>query len=293
MTRMGLLKKTGISLFLCFLMVAGAQARDDDGVRARAWGGTVLKADLDGHSGGYGVVNSGVSLGWRWFTLTYNNNHYSWNNVDRLPLGDKRSDPWDSLNNLDFDATFDGNFTGNLGWFAGANVYSGWEKDISDSFGAGGRLGISYKLGQNWRLRLGAFLLYHPIGVQGWPIVGLSWQPPGSEKQGLSFSIGSPATMVQYRFTPVVALRAGAHYQYGVYRLANDSAVYEQGYVMPRSVVAGLYVDVTPLQGLSLVAGVEGNLWRDIALYDDDGDKVEDWDVDSAMGFVLRLNYGF
>ncbi len=286
-----------INLLLAIIMLASTQPtqanQDYEQVKARAWGSTAFSSDMDGYDGGYSHTNAGLALSYRWFTLSYASNSYSWHNVDQLPFGNGSADPWQNLNMLDFDANFKGQFNQQVGWFAGGNVYSGWENDLSNSFGVGGRAGLDFDLGHNWRLRVGGFLMYHPVGLEGFPMVGISWAQNGADGKGWSFGLGSPVSMLQYRFSPLLAVRLSARYQYGVFRLADDSPVVEQGYVVPKSIVSGLYAELTPFKNFSLIAGLEGNLWRELIIYDDDGNERDNYDVDGGLGLALRLHYGF
>jgi hypothetical protein len=135
--------------------------------------------------------------------------------------------------------------------------------------------------------------MYHPTGMDGFPIIGLSWQEDGAERQGWSFSLGAPSTVLQYRFSPLLALSLEAGYRYGVHRLADDSPVYSAGYVRHRNIVGGFYAHLAPLEGLKITAGLEGNFWRELELYDDDGDKFVTYDIDNGLGFLLRAGYVF
>jgi hypothetical protein len=263
---------------------------------ARVWGGAVMDADVGG--GGYRVSQTGAVLHWRALTLGYKRSHYSWSRLERLPFGDRRREPWNNLQSLDLDLNFDGDLnllsqSKQLRWFAGGNVYSSWERQISNSFGLGGRCGVIYSPGPNWSFRLGVFLLHHPTGFDGFPLLGLSWRQDGAEQQGWSLTLGSPATMVQYRFNSWLALSLGARYHYGVHRLADDSPVYGAGYVRSRNFAAGIYANFTPLERLNLTVGLEGNFWRELRLYDDGGGELDNYDVDNAPGLVFSLGYLF
>jgi hypothetical protein len=273
-----------------------AAPAEPEAARARIWGDAIMNADVG--DGGYSVNQAGASLRWRMFSLSYTRSHYSWSNPGRLPFNNSNRDPWDTLQSLNFDVNFDGDFKllsegRQLRWFAGGNIYSSWESDLSNSFGLGGRLGLAYSLNSNWSFRLGGFLRYHPTGVDGFPLLGLSWQQDGAERQGWSLALGSPSTMVQYRFNPWLALSLGASYHYGVHRLADDSPVYSAGYVRSRHLVAGIYANVTPVERLNLSLGLEGNFWRELRLYNDDGDDLDSYEVDNALGLVFSFSYGF
>jgi hypothetical protein len=284
------------TVLMVFLLPIPRAASAQDEVQVRLLGGAIANASLDGYEGGYSFTRAGAALSWRWLTLSYTASRFSWDNAEALPFGNQRDVPWEYLHTLDLNAAFSGQ-TGvaGLNWFAGGNVYSSWEKEMSNSFGFGGRAGIVWDVAKNWRLRLGAFLMYHPTGLDGFPVMGLSWQEDGAEEKGWSFSLGAPSTNLQYRFSPLLAVSLGAGYHYGIHRLADDSPVVSAGYIRHRNIVGGIYSHLSPefLPGLKITLGLEGNFWRELELYDDDGDKFASYDVGNGLGFILSAAYGF
>jgi hypothetical protein len=283
-----------LNLVLAASLLLGAGPAQAD-PKLTLLGSAIANSSLDGYDGGYSFTRAGAALNWRWLTLSYTASHFSWDKPESLPFGNQRDVPWDYLHTLDLNAAFSGPLSAGLDWFAGGNIYSSWEKELSNSFGFGGRAGIVWEAAKNWKLRLGAFLMYHPTGLDGFPLIGLSWQEDGAEEQGWSFSLGSPATSLQYRFSPLLALSVGASYHYGIHRLADDSPVYSAGYMRHRNIVGGIYSHLTPpsLPGLKISLGLEGNFWRELELYNDNGDKFASYDVGNGLGFILSAAYGF
>jgi hypothetical protein len=154
---------------------------------------------------------------------------------------------------------------------------------------------VTWAASPNLTLRLGAFVMYHPTGWDGFPIIGLSWRENPAQEQGWSFSLGAPATALQYRFSPLLAVSLGAGYHYGIHRLADDSQVARAGYIRHRDIVGGIYSHFSPqsVPGLEITLGLEGSFWRELELYNDDGDKFASYDVGNGLGFVLSAAYGF
>ena len=248
------------------------------------------KADVGGRSGEYSTAGFTAMGGYRWFTLAYTRTEYQWSKTASLPFG-KGSKPWNTLQKVSLDAATDGMFTERLGWFAGGTLLTGFENELRDSFSLVGRAGLSVELNANLRARIGALWMWAPAHSMGLPLVSLDWGHESDE--GFSASVGAPATSLRYRFNPALGLRFTSMWSRDLYRLATRSDVYTRGYVENSGFTSGAYVDLAPLDGLSLTAGAELLSGRKMRLYNDRGDKLNKFSVDDSLGWVLRGSYSF
>ena len=77
------------------------------------------------------------------------------------------------------------------------------------------------------------------------------------------------------------------------YRLADDSSVEPGGFLKVEDMIAGLQLDYSPLKHLSLEASLSYTITRTFTSYDSDGNHEHEYDVDNALGGMLRLVYRF
>ena len=255
--------------------------------------GSALPFFHSGHSGGeYSRTRTSVSAGYKWFTLSYLRSDYDWNQTNKVALGrDKGNKPWDHLHRLALDAKFDGWLTDNLGWFAGGTLVSGFETELSDSFSLIGRGGFSFALNPELNLRLGAIGALSPVHPMLIPLVELDWRHPADF--GFSGNLGLPESSLRYRFNPMLAARASAYWSRTLHRLSDDSSVARKGYLEESGITTGAYLDFTFIESLNLTLGAELETWRELRIYNDDGDKLTKTDVDPSLGAVLRVGYSF
>ena len=245
------------------------------------------KADVD-EGGSYSKTESGVSVGYKWFTLGYKRSSYSWSHSDSVNFS-KKGEPWDEMNKLSLDASFDGYLNDTVSWFAGGTIISGFEDQVWDSFTFAPRGGLTFSPSYDLKLprRGGPDFPVRPLV----PLVGAEW---GNEQDfGLSAMVGFPGTRVQYRFNELLAARVAARWDRDIYRLSNDSSVAKKGYMEESGYTGGAYLDITPISDLKFTVGAELLFDRQLRLYDKGGDEFSKTDVDRSLGAVVRASYSF
>lgn len=276
----------GAILLLMATFPAHAENTDFD---AAVTGRAIGEADMD-DGGSVSVTETGASLRYRWFGIDYLNRRYDWSDTSDLPFG-HGSDPWEQLHLLRLRAEISDQLgMGGLGWFAGAGLTAGWEEEMDDAWGVSGTAGLTWALG-DVRLRGGVGVSAHPIGVRAMPIAAADW---GNQRDlGFSATVGIPETMLRYRTSDIFSFRLGGRMDGGTYRLADDSPVEREGYMKTSSLTLGGYIDVTPLDDLTLTLGAEYLTRREMTVYNSDGEEKDSYDVDDAPALFLRLRYGF
>ena len=292
------LMKTAIvfpALLWLFLLVPH-QALAESKPEKKDWkvsvqGHGAARAGFENDKGEVSVVGAESSASYKYFTLKYALQSFSWGDKDHLPFGNGRDDPWDELHAVGLDANYLGTVNKNWGYLVGAGIASMFEEETDGSMGGNVRGGLRYTFSKNWRVSLGAVLSHHKIKTQVRPLAGMDWNR-GAET-GLSVSIGVPRTEVRYRHSARLAVRTALSMDSGMYRLANDSMVQEKGYVETNGFVAGLYLDAEPFENFTLTLGPQYLFGRGFTIYDKHGDKKNAYDVDGALGGVLRLEYKF
>ena len=109
-------------------MPAASWAWESDGPRFNIYTQGYEKADVD-EGGSYSKTETGVSAGYKWFTLSYKRSDFSWSDSDSVNFS-KKDSPWDQLNKLTLDASFNGVLNESVSWFAGGSIISGFEDQI-------------------------------------------------------------------------------------------------------------------------------------------------------------------
>ena len=249
----------GFTVAACLMVLAAfgmpdtSWAWESDGPRFNIYTQGYEKADVD-EGGSYSKTETGVSAGYKWFTLAYKRSDFSWSHSDSVNFS-KKGSPWDQLNKLTLDASFNGALGESVNWFAGGSIISGFEDQIWDSFTFAPRGGLTFSPTYDLKFHVGAAGLISPVRPLVMPIVGAEWR--NEHDYGLSGIIGFPGTRVQYRFNDLLAARVAAKWDRDIYRLSNDSSVAGKGYVEESGYTGGAYLDITPLADLKLTVGAE------------------------------------
>lgn len=281
-----------LALLLALLWLFPSPARTEGGgPRFHFSGQTFSKADVDG-GGTYSRTQTRASVGYQWLTLAYTRSDYDWSHTKKAFLGKSRGGtPWDRLQRVAVDASFRGEWTDSVGWFAGGTLVSGFEEQLSDSFSIVGRGGLSWMVNFDLTLRIGAIGSAAPVHSLLIPLIEIDWRDPAD--YGFSAHLGVPASSLSYRFNDLLAARAAVSWNRELYRLADDSSVARKGYVEDSGFTTGAYLDLTPLGGLTVTVGAELLANRSLRIYDHNGDRLSKTDVDNALGAVFRVGYNF
>ena len=279
----------GLLLILGLMLAAHAAHAADNDFSATFTGRTIGEADMD-DGGSVAVTEAGASLRYRWFGIDYLNRRYDWSDTASLPFGNG-SDPWEQLHMLRLRADIAEQLGfGGLGWFAGAGLTAGWEEEMDDAWGLSGSAGLTWAVG-GVRLRGGVAAYAHPVGTRLLPLVAADW---GNQRDpGFSATVGFPETMLRYRSSDMFSFRAGGRVEGNTYRLADDSPVQREGYMRTSSLTLGGYIDITPMEDLTLTVGAEYLTRQEMRVYNSDGDERNTYDLDDAPALFLRLSYGF
>ena len=102
----------GFTVAACLMVLAAfgmpdtSWAWESDGPRFNIYTQGYEKADVD-EGGSYSKTETGVSAGYKWFTLAYKRSDFSWSHSDSVNFS-KKGSPWDQLNKLTLDASFNG-----------------------------------------------------------------------------------------------------------------------------------------------------------------------------------------
>lgn len=200
------LRRTVLALAILTALVSRAQSalageEDHARVSGQAQGVCLAPAALDGRAGTVSVARGQVeaSLGNDLLTvgLALRRDAYQWDKIGRLPFGDGRSAPWETLNRIGLTATHCGALAEGWRYFATAGASASYEKEMDGSLGLNAAAGLLWQATPQWSLRLGAGGLWHAVRAYPYPVVGLTYQ--SQDIAGLSAEFGFPASFVAYR----------------------------------------------------------------------------------------------
>jgi len=281
-------------LLICFASTAFAGERSMfEPVSIRATGKYISDADYKDSDGSSSVAGGQVRLRAGDFSLSYEGQYYSWDNVDQLSFGNKKDDPWNALHRLSLGYSLNGMI--NKDWFYGAGITgtSAFEEEMEDSFGGAVRGHIGYVFNENWKALIGVRGFANSIRYSAMPYFGINFTDYAEDGSGYFMNVGMPATEVGYSFDEASTLRAAFNFDGKTYRLKDDSAVSGAGYVETSSMKAGLYYDYKATKNCSISIGPEYVFSRETKFFDKSGDKFGSEDQEAAFGAFFNLRYKF
>lgn len=263
-------------------------------LRLRLDGNFIPEASFDDDQGKMGVYSGGFRARYGIFNFSYNVDSFSWSDKQNLPFGNGQDDPWSSLHRLHLGTNLQGEISDNWSWFGGLFATSSFEKEMEDSFGGGGRLGLVYQISERWEVGFGLAGFVNSISTRVLPFLGnINYDGTDSEGRGFFLHLGYPDLEAGYAFADNLALRAGVNTDSKYYRLADDSTVQAKGFIEISSWQALLRVDYSPANNLTLTAGPTFHFSRKIKTYHRDGDHVATEDLGNALGGMVEVRYKF
>lgn len=248
-------------------------------------------ADLDKSSASFSTVGINVEGTFKDFSIVYESEIYNWDDKNKIQFVDKMGKkPWTALQKLGFgyDGRYGINDSSVLAY--SVQVSSQFENAITgDSVTVTGFGGYNYSFSPSWNATLGVAAGYNPLGWTVLPVAGVQFL---CDKWDIS--IGFPTTYVGYSITDELAVRADVGFEGGVYRLAKDSHVSEEGYVKKNEAKASLLVDWVPCENLKLTAGPQFIFARTMKFYNKNHNRVyRSEDPDSTWGVAASLTFSF
>lgn len=215
-----------------------------------------------------------------------------WSDLNKLPFGNGKDDPWKNLNALRLGYAYERTGKRKWGFFAALEANSLFEDDMGDSLGLYGHLGINYTFRNKVTIRFGAFGQAHKVDQLVLPYVSVSFNL--GAKKGIFGDVGFPRTMLGWRFAKSWALKLDANlFSNDYYRLTSDSSVVRDGYVNMRNMYADLGMEFRPTTNLVIYGGVRYFFAREYNIYDKEGDGETTYDVDNGVGAVLNFDWRF
>jgi len=284
---------SALSTVLSLLVLARAAAAEEQGPpkeppwkitsSAAAYGQAEVKSDR----GSMSMARAGVSLERSGLSLSYALVDHDFEDTDRLPFGNGHDEPWGALHSMALAYHRLERVRGMYGWFGGVSLASGFEQELDNSLSGRAWLGGMLFLSPKWQVGLGAGYGASAVDSEWLPAFFLSYNRAATE--GMSFSLGFPATEATYRFNQFWAVRLAAVLESGTYRLADDNPTAPRGYYKALDVGGRLGLSWTPLPMLETSLGADMLFYREFELFDSGEDRMDKYYQEDAFGASAKV----
>lgn len=244
-------------------------------------------ADIDGQNASLSTHSYGITASYNFVTFKARRTTYDFSNVE--------SDPFDELTKLQVTLHHKGNITSNISYLASLGLATLYEDDfdIADSYNIMPALALGWNFTNGMTAFFGAAANINAADNVYLPVIGL--QLGDDKDRGWTGAIAYPATKVQYRFNPALAVNATFVTVRDTYHLDNDRSKgnWADGYFREESYGTSIGATLTPVKHFTVSAGVVTYFNRQFKVYDNNGNKIESFDTDPALGGYLNASYAF
>jgi len=247
-------------------------------------------AKFEGYEGSIKTYKQKIQINNEIVGFSYSRWDFDWKNEEMLPFYRGKT-PIDAMNRIKLYANFPLRI--NDKWFMlnSFNVNSTYEKEMSDSYGAGLTSFFSYKIDEDHAIQLGAFANYHPVKTLALPVLGYSYRARATD--GLKMVIGFPRAYAGYHLNRDILLNAGMIYSQAVIRLADDRGIEPEGYSEAKDFQANLGFRYEINEHFELSADLLYAFKRDFTIYNSSSEEVDDYSIEPSLGGIIKLKYSF
>lgn len=247
-------------------------------------------ANFEGFDASVKTYKQKIQINNEMFGLSVSRWDFDWKSEDTLPFYQGKT-PIESMKRIKLYANFPVFINDDWLMLNNINLNATYEKETSDSFGAGIMSFLSYKVDEKHAIQMGAFANYHPVKTLALPVLGYTYRV--REKDGLSMVLGFPRAYVGYHITPKLLFNAGMIYSQAVIRLADDSGIEERGYVEAKDFQSNIGVRYEISEHLELSADILYTFKRDFTIYNNDADEISSYGIEPSAGAIIKLRYLF
>lgn len=279
------LNHVAASAALAIILGLGAQANAQLSLSTEYIG--TGDADIDGQSSSLSTKSYGIRANYNFVSFSAHKTTYDFSGVE--------SDPFDDLTKLELTFHHKGNFSSNLAYLASLGFGALYEDslDLSESYNITPTLAFGWNFANGMTAFFGATANLNAADNVYLPVIGLQL---GEDKDhGWTGAIAYPATRVQYRFNPSLAVNATFLTIRDTYHLDDDKSKGEwaDGFFREESYGTSIGAVYSPIKHLNLSAGVVTLFNRQFKVYDNDGNKIDSFDTDAAFGGYANISYSF
>lgn len=238
--------------------------------------------------------------------MSFYRNDYEWKGEETLNPGNSE-EPWDTLYSVRIGAGYEKMMNQRWGYFGGVGFGASWEKAADNSLSGNIAAGFVFKKSEKLELKFGAGIFSHASGgsvgandnmplfddtlrTGVMPFLGIAWNKNGD---GLSAELGYDKIEAAYRFNRMLSIACNFGIEGGEYLLSDDNPVYPDGYVGMSGFSTGVSATLGLPPGIRLTLGAGYVYDRKWEIFDEDGNEVDQLDIDNIMMYRLNLMYAF
>lgn len=223
--------------------------------------------------------------------FSYSHWDFEWDKADSLPFGKGSAQPIDGMHRFKLDLRYAHKF--NTKWFmlASVSATSTFEKEMSDSYGSNLFVFGSYSIDADHTVQFGAFANYHPIKTLALPVISYSYRARQSD--GLQVVLGFPRAYIGYHINEKLLFNAGIVYSQAVIRLADESTIASKGFLESKDYMGNFGMKYDVSDQFIVVTDLLISFSREFSIYESNGDKDNNYYIDSSLGALVKLRYIF
>jgi len=248
-------------------------------------------ATIEGSEGSVNVQKNTLKINNDIIGFSYSNWAFSWDNVQDLPFGDKKSQPIEKMH------TFKVNITApyfiSKKWFilSSVSLRSAFEESTSGSYGGTLFSFASYRIDDDHAVQTGAFANYHKVSTLALPVISYSYR--ARQPDGLRVILGFPRTYIGYHTNKATLLKLGMIFSQSVIKLSNDSPIERSGYIEAKDYMGNLGISHDFTKHLRLEGNILYSLKRDFTIFDAEGNQQSSYAIEPSLGGSLKIVWLF
>ena len=283
-------------MLLMFVTIAPLHGEEDSpfadffGSSVDFRGETLSYTDFKDGSAEVAVGSQALGVSYKGLSLRHRISSYRWRDEEAIAFSDGSSEPWGELHDLSLSYLTGYPIREGLILIGRIRANTGFERQISRSFGAGMELSLLRQFSEKWSASIGVGGGYHPLRSRVLPALSLRYDD--AEDSGFSAAVGMP-THLRYRISDNLLADIGVSLASGTYRLKDNSPVSEKGYFRHRAIAPGAGLVYKPTDEFTLSAGALYYFDRQWRIYDRDRSRISSKRLDSGPGFTISASWNF
>lgn len=248
-------------------------------------------ADIEGSEGGVEVHKNTLKINNDIISLMYSNWAFSWDNVQDLPFGDKKSAPIKAMHA--FKININVPYFLNEKWFilSSVSLRSSFEKSMNGSYGAGLFSFASYKIDRDHTVQMGAFANYHKVSTLVLPVISYSYR--ARQYDGLQVVLGFPRTYIGYHADKATLLKLGIIFSQSVIKLSENSSIENSGFIEAKDYMGNIGLSHEFSEHLRLEGNLLYSLKRDFTIFDAQGNEQSSYAIEPSFGANIKAVWLF
>jgi len=248
-------------------------------------------ANIEGSEGSVEVHKNTLRINNDIIGFTYSNWAFSWDNIQDLPFGDKKTVPIKEMHA--FKININAPYFVNEKWFVltSASIRSSFEESMNGSYGAGLFSFASYKVNSDHAIQMGAFANYHKVSTLVLPVISYSYR--ARQYDGLQVVLGFPRTYIGYHASKDTLLKFGVIFSQSVIKLSENSSIENSGFIEAKDYMGNIGVAHEFNKHLRLETNILYSLKRDFTIFDAQGNEQTSYAIEPSFGASIKAVWLF